>query len=1176
MKRYSTYFAFFYFIISVFTLNAQKLEIVDIMTDNYPEITARFFLYDNSNEIFRDFNSGDIKITDNSIEHTGEGIFCTPLHKFSSILTIDISYSMNKPLDSLDIYGKKRIDLARAGAKIWIDSLPSDRSECALTSFNYNTKIDQIFTTDKNLLKEVVDTATAEPKYGTNYNGAFLVDNLGTNGALELARTAQYKPVLVFLTDGAHDAGAYGEVEVDKIIDLAEELNATIYCITIGLPMPSELIEIANATKGRYYSNLNDEESVNAAYLEILREATALGTPIPCEVSWETNCDGGDIDLSIPEFGISAQSQYEIPEDLKPYPLVSTRDNYFINEPAGKTIDRILQLTAKNNYLAIDSYTSNDSNFEITNWGGSPPPFRLGKDSVRYITVSYEAYEDSSQHPAIISFEGSGCDSMFINMHGGRRFSHDFFAGIIDTFKTKSVTLEEGFCNTGGYPARIDAMQITGKNADEFKLVDPPLGLSVLNNNCKEIKIDFTPKELGMRTAVLEIVSGNYRIKSKLSGIGAGKPDLHSPKEFNLRITNCVDRFVDTTIYLLNTGADILNIEDIMLDGPDVYELIDAPDTPLELGMLEKLPLKLRFTPLAAGTENATITVNSDAFSGPNYIINIIAKKDSINFELETDTIDLGIICPFETKNSSIKIKNTGDVLNSFKIEATHLELSQSSIEIPANSDYDFSFKARQSNEGTYLVTLSMIDSICGIVRESHGKYIVEYPKLETGILYLVSQPGKKKDTVLVFKNTTLRDITIDNIQINDQVFSYSGISLPLTIEPDSSLELPVSYYPLVEEIIDAEIIFSGSPCDFEQQFNITGNPSLSVADIVIEEHENIVGKEIDIPLLFRESHNFSKSRTDGVSLKIKFDGRLLEAIGPTLSEADISQDGDFTILSFEDLWVDSLGQDQTLATLNFEVKNGPKDETELEIYDIKGNAGKVYFVPVNGIFRKIRARAIIRIDSNFAAEPGELIDIPIYLQNAADLSDFHESISASIRFNATLIEPIGNTPRGTVENGFRTIPLKDMPLPQAPDSILTFMKFRAMLGNSEYTALEILDAETKYGLVEFNEIPGRYRLIIDDTSHLFDPFRESRYLSPYPNPTIGLTYIKFELSEPGYSKLSLHDYVGREVEIISHKLYKAGIQEASFNASKYSAGMYFLVLKTPTQEFVRRINIVR
>ena len=65
-----------------------------------------------------------------------------------------------------------------------------------------------------------------------------------------------------------------------------------------------------------------------------------------------------------------------------------------------------------------------------------------------------------------------------------------------------------------------------------------------------------------------------------------------------------------------------------------------------------------------------------------------------------------------------------------------------------------------------------------------------------------------------------------------------------------------------------------------------------------------------------------------------------------------------------------------------------------------------------------------------------------------------------------------------------------------------------------------------------------------------------------YPNPSQGISKIEYDLKTPGTITIELHDKEGNLVETIERAEKATGSHEATINFSKYTVGVYYVVLK--------------
>ncbi|MCP4631588.1 MAG: T9SS type A sorting domain-containing protein [candidate division Zixibacteria bacterium] len=79
-----------------------------------------------------------------------------------------------------------------------------------------------------------------------------------------------------------------------------------------------------------------------------------------------------------------------------------------------------------------------------------------------------------------------------------------------------------------------------------------------------------------------------------------------------------------------------------------------------------------------------------------------------------------------------------------------------------------------------------------------------------------------------------------------------------------------------------------------------------------------------------------------------------------------------------------------------------------------------------------------------------------------------------------------------------------------------------------------------------------------------------------YPNPFNAETVIPFEMKNPGDVNLSIYNLTGQVVEILIDGSFTAGQHSVTWNASKYSSGVYFYKLRTDNYVTTKKMEVVK
>jgi len=355
-------------LLCAFQMKGQVLSVYDINTDDYPIVEARFLYLDQRGQQVFDMRPEGFGITENGRPARVLDVKHPRKHaprKLSVVLAFDVSSSMEQ----------ERLDMARQAALEFVDLLPLEISECAVSSFDHMNYLNCDFTHSEGRLRDAIDSLYA--RGGTNYNSGFLTP---FSGALRVAETGRFKRVVVFLTDGL------GGGDRERIVRMANQHDITVYPVTIAMETPEILKEVATHTGGRYFGKVEDVEQAREIYRQILLAAQSIraGT-----LRWSSpNACSDLIHTSIEYQGERFRTRYRLlPEQrasLEIKPRLVRLDN------SDSTSSRNIQLKAVNADFRIQ-----ELNMERKRgFSMQPPqalPYTISEDSTRYLTLTHEA-----------------------------------------------------------------------------------------------------------------------------------------------------------------------------------------------------------------------------------------------------------------------------------------------------------------------------------------------------------------------------------------------------------------------------------------------------------------------------------------------------------------------------------------------------------------------------------------------------------------------------------------------------------------------------------------------------------------------------------------------------------------------------------------------------------------
>ncbi|MEI6089826.1 MAG: FISUMP domain-containing protein [bacterium] len=319
------------------TAYSQNLSIFNIDASAFPNVKANFYAFDAGwNQQFPDKSALEIK--ENGLTRDIVNVICpTPKTPtvLSSVLVMDISNSINGI----------HLDIAKAAAKVWVNALTTDNSECALITFNHFNYFNQDFTTDKTKLLKAVNNFSSS--YGTDYNKALIDSKCCGLRATEIGK---YQKVIVLMVDGLSSS----ETEVNKIVAEAKLQNCKIFVVSVDMKCPRALKDISTQTGGQWYENVATESKAAEIFHLILKIAQGAE---PCSILWrsDANCDTSDVNIEMAWNGLKATSIYPTPAKAIHKLEVSPTTISFGAIKMGKYRDMTIKLSANDYSYTISS-----------------------------------------------------------------------------------------------------------------------------------------------------------------------------------------------------------------------------------------------------------------------------------------------------------------------------------------------------------------------------------------------------------------------------------------------------------------------------------------------------------------------------------------------------------------------------------------------------------------------------------------------------------------------------------------------------------------------------------------------------------------------------------------------------------------------------------------------------
>jgi hypothetical protein len=138
-------------------------------------------------------------------------------------------------------------------------------------------------------------------------------------------------------------------------------------------------------------------------------------------------------------------------------------------------------------------------------------------------------------------------------------------------------------------------------------------------------------------------------------------------------------------------------------------------------------------------------------------------------------------------------------------------------------------------------------------------------------------------------------------------------------------------------------------------------------------------------------------------------------------------------------------------------------------------------------------------------------------------------------------------------------------------DPSLTPIQLRELLKN---TASQSSNPDRLMGWGIINTLTAAQSLLTNtDETELLEDFY---ILRNYPNPFNPSTTIQFSVPDQSNVKITLHDVLGRELDILFNDEITAGIHEFTFSASDLASGVYLLRMNAGSTHKTIKVSLLK
>lgn len=357
---------------------------------------------------------------------------------------------------------------------------------------------------------------------------------------------------------------------------------------------------------------------------------------------------------------------------------------------------------------------------------------------------------------------------------------------------------------------KVSLTQIRDYQSSVFSIVSGGGPFTMLGGETRKIVVRFDPKAFGRFAAVLNIAMDSRPAQIvRLYGEATGEGRLAATSSVLFTSTPCAASVSQRTVSLRNTGNSQTILYSVGFEGAnaDEFTLISPPTFPYTMEAKDSVTFTVQFDPRRVGVKDVRLVASSNASNAINgrTLVSMIARRDSVGFELSRTTVDLGNVAEGETQSDRLQIINSGTIslqwprgtvnLGPFRIDSITPDITAGR----RTSDMLVTFTGGQAGK-SYETTYTFVDTICG--RQQTVKLMASVKSVIGGRIRIGKIDARSGELVSVpvyvsnltnMDRTSVREITM-HCTVNGRIITPSGSTPAGTIRADGarSFSVPV------------------------------------------------------------------------------------------------------------------------------------------------------------------------------------------------------------------------------------------------------------------------------------------------------------------------------------------------------------------------------------------------
>jgi hypothetical protein len=319
------------------------------------------------------------------------------------------------------------------------------------------------------------------------------------------------------------------------------------------------------------------------------------------------------------------------------------------------------------------------------------------------------------------------------------------------------------------------------------------------------LTIVFAPAAVGSLTGSLSVVSNASNSPATIALSGAGMQPQISVSPASVAFPSLiVGQSNSQTLALRNSGTANLTVSQATISGAGFS--LSGLSLPLTLAPGASSSFSVAFTPTAAGAVSGSLSLTSNAPTSPLAVaLSGTGVAQSLQLAASPTSLSFGNLAVGSTASQSITLSNTGNgSVSVSQISVSGAGFSTSGLTLPltlaagqmAQFSVTFAPTTSGSLSATATVTSNATNSPDSISLTGTGVQPA-ISVVPASVAFGNLTVGVTNTQTLTIKNTGTANLIVSQANLSGSGFSFTGVTLPLTLAPNASTTATLSFTPI-------------------------------------------------------------------------------------------------------------------------------------------------------------------------------------------------------------------------------------------------------------------------------------------------------------------------------------------------------------------------------------------